>query len=455
MPQHHRSAQRRSLLRPWIGWGLLCWALTSGSALAQEDVLGRSLEDLQSGNAVAAYERLQVLEARHAGDPDFDFLLGISALASGRGTEAIFALERVLAMRPDDVNARVAMGRAHLALQETESARREFQTAQALDGSPRTQAAVQRYLTAVDQIEAASRFAARIYMEFGLGYDTNVNSASRADQVAIPALGGVNFNLSNTAQARDDAFVHIAGGLNFRTRLSARSSLTGGIGFTQRFLSKETEYETTVMDASLGLSHARTADTFGANLQVSLIQVNDDDYAQGYRDSVGSTLYWLHNLSGSTQLSSYYQYAWLSYPNQEARDADRHVVGAALGTGFDIGLSGFLSAYLGREETHDPEFRRLGHDPVGVRVGGDYPFSQHLSGFANASYEFRTYRAEDPLFLYTRRDHQYGAALGFNYLLQEKGWRLVPQLSYLRVHSNIPINQYERLQVQLVMRGDF
>ena len=108
MPQHHRSAQRRSLLRPWIGWGLLCWALTSGSALAQEDVLGRSLEDLQSGNAVAAYERLQVLEARHAGDPDFDFLLGISALASGRGTEAIFALERVLAMRPDDVNARVA-----------------------------------------------------------------------------------------------------------------------------------------------------------------------------------------------------------------------------------------------------------------------------------------------------------------------------------------------------------
>ncbi|MFO0522321.1 MAG: tetratricopeptide repeat protein, partial [bacterium] len=72
----------------------------------------------------AAFELLSPLEPQRAGDPAFDYLLGIAALGIGQPTRAIFALERVLDVRAGDVPARAAIARAYLAVGETENARR-------------------------------------------------------------------------------------------------------------------------------------------------------------------------------------------------------------------------------------------------------------------------------------------------------------------------------------------
>ncbi|HRE14893.1 MAG TPA: hypothetical protein PLD37_11920, partial [Usitatibacteraceae bacterium] len=69
--------------------------------------------------ARAAPERL--------GQPDFDFVYGVAAIAAGRATEGVLALERYLLAFPDNDPARVELARGYLAIGEDARAREEFQ----------------------------------------------------------------------------------------------------------------------------------------------------------------------------------------------------------------------------------------------------------------------------------------------------------------------------------------
>ena len=78
---------------------------------------------IEHGQSKEAYQLLEPLEASRAGDPVFDLLFGIAAVDVGQNTRGVFALERVLALQPDNARARVEIGRAYLALGEHRRAR--------------------------------------------------------------------------------------------------------------------------------------------------------------------------------------------------------------------------------------------------------------------------------------------------------------------------------------------
>src|SRR5262245_35754856 len=106
---------------------ILTALLFSALAHAADDILLKAKGFLDANNPQAAYNLLAPLQSQRAGDPDYDYLLGVSALDLGKNTEAVFALERVLAVRPDHAAARAQIARAYFALKETEAAKREFE----------------------------------------------------------------------------------------------------------------------------------------------------------------------------------------------------------------------------------------------------------------------------------------------------------------------------------------
>src|SRR2546425_555431 len=73
---------------------------------------------LQEKNPQAAYRLLEPLESQRAGDPEYDYLLGIAALDSGERERAVFALERVLAVNPNHAQARAEIARAYFEMGE-------------------------------------------------------------------------------------------------------------------------------------------------------------------------------------------------------------------------------------------------------------------------------------------------------------------------------------------------
>src|SRR5258706_205275 len=95
---------------PVIGVAAL-FVLLQSLAFADE-VTDRARRLLQEKNPQAAYQLLQPLESQRAGDPEYDYLLGIAALDSGERERAVFALERVLAVNPNHAQARAEIARA-------------------------------------------------------------------------------------------------------------------------------------------------------------------------------------------------------------------------------------------------------------------------------------------------------------------------------------------------------
>src|SRR6218665_4050129 len=101
--------------------------LAANETTPTDPVLGKADALLSQKQPRSAYELLSPLEEERAGDPDYDYLLGLAALESGQASEAAFAFERCLAADPRNGPCRVQMARTHLALGENNSARLELQ----------------------------------------------------------------------------------------------------------------------------------------------------------------------------------------------------------------------------------------------------------------------------------------------------------------------------------------
>ncbi len=106
---------------------LIAVQLALAPAYAQNSLLTQARAHMADGNPQAAYEVLTPHESSLAGDPGFDYLLGIAAMDSGHLTHSVFALERVLAVQPDNVLARAEIARVYLMLGELRTSRQEFE----------------------------------------------------------------------------------------------------------------------------------------------------------------------------------------------------------------------------------------------------------------------------------------------------------------------------------------
>ena len=85
-------------------------------------------QDGASAQADAAWAALARQESTRAGDPAFDYQLGIAALDAGRFGGAIMAFQRVLAVQPGHAQARAELARAYALAGDADTARAQFAT---------------------------------------------------------------------------------------------------------------------------------------------------------------------------------------------------------------------------------------------------------------------------------------------------------------------------------------
>lgn len=431
---------------------LLVWAALVHAA---DETLVRAQALLDAKDAKAAYELLAPLQSERAGDPEYDYLLGVAALDVGRNTEAVFALERVLALEPNNTAARAQIARAYFNLKETETAKREFEAVKGQGVSEEVRTTIDRYLDAIDRSAAAEGFSARFFLEFIAGYDTNINGATAVDEVAVPAFGNVPFRLDPLSVETSDWFLSAAGGIAVRNPLGGVLALVGGLSVYKRVNFEERVFDTGYLDGYLGLTRTVRRDTFTLVGQANTFLVDDPIYHRAYRNALGGTLQWTHDFDARNQMTAYLQYAALRYPEQAPRDADRYIAGVGYAHAFRGGdATGYLGLYGGAENARDGDFDYLGFDLVGLRVGGQKGLTERMYLFGSASVEVRRAQGTDPFFQIERKDEQYTASLGLNYLLQAD-WRLSPQVTYLYNNSNIEINQYDRWQAFVSLRRDW
>ena len=385
-----------------------------------------------------AYEMLAPLEPQRAGDPEFDYLLGIAALDSGEIERAIFALERVLAVQPDNALARAEIARAYYLAGERDTARREFENVKHEKIPEKARETVDRYLSAIAASEVTR---VQAYFEMGIGSDSNVNAATASSQIAIPSLGGVIATLNPGTTQNSDLFTGMAGGVNFTHKLSDTWAAVGSAAATGSFYRDATDFNRLTLDGSLGARWAKDADAITVGALAQDFQLQNDRY----RDAWGGVAQWQHSYDERRQITGYLQHARLHYPSQNVRDADRDIAGIGYAQAFAGTYTPVLyaSVYAGQEKERDSQFPWLGHKPAGLRLGGQATLGNGWSAFGSLAFEQRRYNGADPTFLETRRDNELDAGAGLGYLIRA-GVTLLGQVSHTDSDSNIQLYKFRR-----------
>ena len=397
-----------------------------------------------------AYALLAPLEPQRAGDADYDYLLGIAALDLGYLERAIFALERVLAVNPNHLQARAEIARAYFLAGETVNAQREFATVKSRNPPAEVQHTIDEYLSAL----TPQRTRFRGYAETSWGYDTNVNSATSRDQVtfALPGFGTMTGFLDRNSRALQDHFHTLALGASVIHAINERWSVQGSADYSGRYNNTYDTLDTGAADASAGVRW-----TQGDHALLGVLQYQDFrvDH-RTFRSMSGGTLQWLFRPTQTSELSVFGQYAALRYPDQSPRDANRMVGGLAWSQAFAARgtPSIYASVYGGAERELDAAFPQLGHNLTGVRAGGRLQFHERVTWFLSASSESRRYHGPDPLFGETRDDRQSDCRTGLTVALV-RNMTITPQFQRTLNHSNLELYGYSRNVTSVALRYEF
>jgi outer membrane protein len=426
-----------------------------------EKLLGEADTLIKSGKPAEAYTLLEPLEFNHAGEPRFDYLIGIAALDSGMPDKATLAFERALAVNPDFAAARLDMARAYFQLGDMLRAKTEFAAVLKQNPSETARLTIQRYLDAIAEQESGKLTHATGYIEGTVGHDSNVNSSTSQSQIFVDYFAAI-YPLDPGSVKASDNYSGVAAGGEVTHRLNTSWSAYAGADLWQRNNHVQKGFDSLGIVARAGVMLGTKNENLRAGVVGGRYNLNDSHYS----DVAGLNAEWSHVSSPSDQLKVFGQYAQYRFVDavMQVNDYDQQVIGlgwlhiqaggksslfGSLYHGLETDVSNIITLATPNGGRADGAKRFNG-----LRVGGQTSVGGKTTFFVNAGGQLGDYSKVNPLFLQQRNDRLYDVAAGANLHLDQL-WTLRPQILYSRNISNIAIYGYERADVSLTVRRDF
>ena len=413
-----------------------------------DNVVRDALAQHAAGKAAAAYAVLSPLAATRAGDPDFDYALGIAAADSGHLGQAIVALQRVIAVQPTNAPARAEIARVYALTGDVDTARAQFDT---VLEDPSLPDPVRQRFTQLErgysrQIAGGGSDVTG-FVDVSGGYDSNINTATNLTSVTIPlfAVFGPGV-LNGNARAARDGYFEAQGGVSGVTAVGRQDRLFGSLlGNYHDNVSSRT-FDQAGVTATGGFAHSfASRDTLSLSGQVQQFWLGRTSYRQAY----GAIGQYTHLLAQGRALSVSGQYFRFHYDNQPLLDADRVAVAVSYAARRFV-----VSGSAGHEQTvrkaGDAQSNSFGE----ASVGAELPLAAKLSFVGGAGVDIRRYDAPDALFLVDRHDERIDVSAGLKLLLANR-LTVRPRVTYSRNFSNIAIYDYQRVTGSLGARYEF
>jgi hypothetical protein len=395
---------------------------------------------IEKGDARGAYE-LGRKHPAELGNPAFDFYFGVAAIDSGHAGEGVLALERYIANFPDNIQARLELARGYFVLGEDARAREEFNRVLNANPPPDVVANIDRFLDALRARESAYKTTAGAFVEFGLGYDSNVNGGVKNPALIAPGVAGLGERHSNFAQASAGAsVVHpVAPGV----------ALFGSVAGDFRVHDRAENFDQRSLGVTGGASLLREKDLFRASASFSTL---DLDYSH-FRNTWSLTGEWTHQLDELQAVNGYLQWADLDYGGiNEPRDS--HLYG--LGAGYRRAFIGPWQPLLTANASYGREDNRGGanfltRDIWGARVAVAVTPAPRWAVSAGATYYYSDY-VDDVTS--GRRDNYYALDLSAGYAVT-RNLSVRGELLLSKNDSNVAFFEYRRDVVAVKVRYEF
>ena len=429
---------------------------TATMAFSQSGVpdLPQAEQLIRDGRAAQAYDLLLPFQAAQLGQQDYDYLLGLAALESGRPAVATLAFERVLATNPNHAAAHLDMGRAYFLLADDDGARAEFEAIQRSSPPPAARATAEQYLAALADRARQREVQRSAYLEAGFGRDTNINYATSAGTLFVP-LFGVNLTLAPSSTRRADNFLSYGGGaeISMPVGIDGQWRALAGIDVRKRGYRSAEEFDYLTTDYRVGAQYAA-----GAHLMRFALGHGDYDLdGSPLRRVESMSADWRIRFDERTEITPYGQQSRIRYVQAatQVNSANLFLYGITVARDIGSGKSRVLfgGVFQGSETATDG--RTDGDRGLyGVRLGLQGVLRDGLEGFIQASYQKSDYEQLNSAFQIKRQDRQSELAVGVNWQF-DRSWSLAPKASYTLNHSSVPLNDYSRLEMSVFLRRTF
>jgi tetratricopeptide (TPR) repeat protein len=438
------------------------------AALAQADdpVLESARRLLAAGNAKQAYAELSAVENKLTGMPEFDYLLGVAALDSGKTEDAIIAFERVLALIPNHAGAQMDLARAYYAAGSFDLAEAAFLKLRESNPPPAAQIAINRYLEAIKTRKQQTEAGWAAYGELGLGYDSNITGVPQNfGAAAAQAFNLIGIEATGNSVKRSAGFAQGALGAEYHRPLTRGWSLFTGGELRGRLYQRETDFN--IASGELHVGGALNAGDNQYRVTASYSAFSQQGAAPGDpqptndRRSGGVALDWRHGLDTRTQVGLGLQVSSIRFPENQVENFDQVFLSAAYLKSFERKGSPllYLTAFV-TEDRADREFDNgvSGTSTKSKNLGGlrsylQYSITPKLQAYNGLGVIYRKDKEDFARSTQIARgkDTFLEASLGLSWQFRDK-CTLRLQYAYSHNSSNIDIYDFNRSEISSTIR---
>ncbi len=452
MPRETLQGIRTSIL--WVAALILCaWAAAAAGQDAgratvtvqvqldaeTQQLLAEAEAFIGRGQNDAAFELLSKHEFKLAGNPLYDYLLGIAALDSGRYGEAIFSLQRALDAQPDFSGARMALARAHYEAGEKVPARALF--LQLLDEDPpaAVRQAVDQYLAELDpRPRPKSRFTP--FVDAVVGYDSNANAST--DDGSF-----LGFTLSPNSIGTSSPFSEIAAGFDWIRQGGPQSAWFARVRAGHRDNPDASFVNSSVARAQAAFSW-RGGSFFGRAGLDGYWGDRDGHHNEKY---TGANVELGRRIGDRWDITANVRYGAQRYANNiDILDVDRLLYNVGLRRRIMDGGSIKLELLGGDDSERD-----VGSPYGNSKSGGRLSFSAPMTDNVRVSGSFGILETDydDLFFGVPREDKQTTATLQIEIRNAfSAGITITPRILYVDNDTDIGLYQYDRIEAGVLIR---
>lgn len=457
--------QRKLTFR--AGLAILAFLLLHAqAACADPKVIQSAQRHLTNGNPKLAYQELVAIQDKMAGNIEFDYLLGVAALDSGKIDEAIIAFERVLAVNPKHAGAQLDLARAYYTAGAFDLAEATFENLKVSNPPPLALQSINRYLTAIQERKKQTRSGWSGYGELGLGYDSNLTGVPGDFSSAVQsAFGLAGVDPTGNSVKRKAAFVSGTASLEYFHPLSRGFSLFGGMEARGRAYRNEPDFNSGGIDVRIGSALNQGPQQWRMAVNATRFdqkgQAPGDPRPTNDRQGVGISADWRYSIDQRNQIGAALQYSRQRFPDNAIEDFNQVLGSVSWLRAFEA--KGVPLLYLTAFLTDDDAQRKLadGVSDKSKQVGGlrsylQYSLSPTVQLFNGVG---MTVRRDTTAFSRATqveygRDKLADLSLGVTWRFQDK-CSLRVQWLYSRNDSNIAIYDYTRNEASSAVRCDF
>lgn len=369
---------------------------------------------------------LRQAQAMHAfEDIPTQTYLSLCAEKEGQDTVAIAALERIMFLEPDNVDAMLRLGRIYQRLRLEDQQALLTNSLKAYQLTPEQRTTLTTLVS--KETPSLSKISARVSL--GGGYDSDLNILPTTDVIA-------------------SSYLRFAASLSFVHELESKNGwfVNGGANYQHQSNEAEHLYDIDYIDTHVGVGYKYATMTLTLPLYYRRLEYLDTDLLHEY----GITPRLDMMLTKSTLLTLEAMIAKRDFLLESYTPKDFESVGGSLGGVWFFGPDFFFlkSTLKQIRQSNDLPDLFTAKDSYAIVTGGYYRFSSTLGTRVN--YRYRVNDFND----YDRRDRNHAFVLALEWTLT-KHWRLVGTYKHIVNLSDYDDADYRKHVSELALQYDY